>query len=242
MNLKLTITKNLPTILSATSIVGLGGTCVLVAKETPNAQKQPTFWKRVWAYKGAITAGIATTACIISADRINVKRLAQAAIDYNNLVGRFSEYKAAAEKVLENAGVGAGAVAAEIAATKDIPEKPDVELDEDGEVLRLVWDNYLHEFYYCSMAKLYLADLMLQEEFDVTGYARANVFYAETGVKINGDYVAEMIDDNLGWDMEYLLDENEVQFVPMILDAEYKDPKTGESYVFLDFPLEPRFY
>lgn len=232
--------KELPTILSGTAIIGLGGTCILVAKETPEAQKKNTFLEKAWAYKWSIASGVATAACVIFADRINVKRLTDLAIDYNMLADHFSEYKDASNRLLEKAGLGAGAVAAEIAATKDIPEMP--EMDEDGEPLRLVYDAWLHDYYYCSLSKLYLADLVLQEEYDIDGYARTSKFYAEAGIKIDGEFIAEVLSDDIGWDYEYLLDENEVPFVPVTIDENWTDPKTGKKCVYFDWPLEPRIY
>lgn len=115
-NVKATLTKHSPEILTGIGIAGWFTTAILVAKATPKAlqklddakhekgedltisEKVKATWK---CYIPAVALGATSTACLIGASRQNLKRNAALATAYKLTETAFAEYK---EKVVETLG------------------------------------------------------------------------------------------------------------------------------------------
>lgn len=130
-----TLTKHSPEILTGVGIAGMFTTTVLAVKATPKAlriceivreeKEEPTkldYVKATWkCYIPAAVTGVASTACLIGASSVNLKRNAALATAYQISQTALTEYR---EKVIETVGEETEKVVREKVAEEKVKQNP----------------------------------------------------------------------------------------------------------------------
>ena len=239
---KTSITKHSPEILTGIGIAGMITTTVLAVKATPKAirlieeakeekgedltkaETVKTCWK---AYIPAAATCVASTACLIGASSVSIRRNAMLATAYKLSETAFSEYK---EKVVETIGDEKEKVVREKVSEERIKKNPITKNE-------IIMTNYGDtQFYETLSGRYFKSDIeqikkvvnylnkdMLQDMF---GTISLNEFYDELEL--------ERIDlgDELGWRVDKGL--IEIDFTSKIAD-------NGKPCIVLDYINAPHY-
>lgn len=239
---KTSITKHSPEILTGIGIAGMITTTVLAVKATPKAirlieeakeekgedltkaETIKTCWK---AYIPAAAICVASTACLIGASSVSIRRNAMLATAYKLSETAFSEYK---EKVVETIGDEKEKVVREKVSEERIKKNP---ITKNEIIMTDYGDTQFYEtlsgrYFKSDIEQIkkvvnYLNKDMLQDMF---GTISLNEFYDELEL--------ERIDlgDELGWRVDKGL--IEIDFTSKIAD-------NGKPCVVLDYINAPHY-
>ena len=219
---KKAVTKHSPEILTGVGIAGMVTTVVLAVKATPKAMELieeerikklnesdestpvknsneiltpietiKVAWK---PYIPAAVTGVASIACIISANSVHVKRNAALMTAYQLSTTALSDYR---EKVVETIGEKKEATVRDKVAKKKIKESPvnNSTIIMTGKGNTLIYDSHSDRYFRSDIDKIRNAVLDLNERM-VNGnemYISLNDFYDEIGLKHTE------IGDSVGW-------------------------------------------
>lgn len=239
---KTSITKHSPEILTGIGIAGMITTTVLAVKATPKAirlieeakeekgedltkaETIKTCWK---AYIPAAATCVASTACLIGASSVSIRRNAMLATAYKLSETAFSEYK---EKVVETIGDEKEKVVREKVSEERIKKNP---ITKNEIIMTDYGDTQFYEtlsgrYFKSDIEQIkkvvnYLNKDMLQDMF---GTISLNEFYDELEL--------ERIDlgDELGWRVDKGL--IEIDFTSKIAD-------NGKPCIVLDYINAPHY-
>ena len=239
---KTSITKHSPEILTGIGIAGMITTTVLAVKATPKAlrlieeakeekgedltkaETVKTCWK---AYIPAAATCVASTACLIGASSVSVRRNAMLATAYKLSETAFSEYK---EKVVETIGDEKEKIVREKVSEERIKKNP---ISKNEIIMTDYGDTQFYEtlsgrYFKSDIEQIkkvvnYLNKDMLQDMF---GTISLNEFYDELEL--------ERIDlgDELGWRVDKGL--IEIDFTSKIAD-------NGKPCIVLDYINAPHY-
>ena len=207
-NLGGVISKNSPTILTGTAVVGFCTTVIFAVKATPKAlilidhQKEVVggetlkpweYVKITWkCYIPTAAVGAATIACIIGSNSINQRRTAALATVYGLTEAAFSEYK---DKVVEIVGEKKERGVRDAIAKDRIDRDPignnEVIITKTGDAL--CYDVFSSRYFKSDIDKLKKVENVLNKQLLDEMYVSLNDFYHEIGLcgtKMGGD---------LGW-------------------------------------------
>lgn len=234
-----TLTKHSPEILTGVGIAGMVTSTVLAVKATPKAlriceivkeeNKEPKkidYIKAAWkCYIPAAVTGVVSTACLIGASSVNLKRNAALATAYQISQTALTEYR---EKVIETVGEETEKVVREKVAEEKVKQNP----IGDREVIMIGGEDF-----YCidsltgrcfksneNTIKRVQNDInrrLLNEM-----YVSLNEFYDEIGLSHTG------IGDELGWN----IDDGTLE----IFITAVKDEK-GRPCLVLDYNIAPKY-
>ena len=239
---KTSITKHSPEILTGIGIAGMITTTVLAVKATPKAirlieeakeekgedltktETVKTCWK---AYIPAAATCVASTACLIGASSVSIRRNAMLATAYKLSETAFSEYK---EKVVETIGDEKEKIVREKVSEERIKKNP---ITKNEIIMTDYGDTQFYEtlsgrYFKSDIEQIkkvvnYLNKDMLQDMF---GTISLNEFYDELEL--------ERIDlgDELGWRVDKGL--IEIDFTSKIAD-------NGKPCIVLDYINAPHY-
>lgn len=239
---KTSITKHSPEILTGIGIAGMITTTVLAVKATPKAirlieeakeekgedltktETVKTCWK---AYIPAAATCVASTACLIGASSVSIRRNAMLATAYKLSETAFSEYK---EKVVETIGDEKEKIVREKVSEERIKKNP---ITKNEIIMTDYGDTQFYEtlsgrYFKSNIEQIkkvvnYLNKDMLQDMF---GTISLNEFYDELEL--------ERIDlgDELGWRVDKGL--IEIDFTSKIAD-------NGKPCIVLDYINAPHY-
>ena len=236
------VNKHSPEILTGIGIAGMITTTVLAVKATPRAlelieEKKTKDWvdeltplevvKTAWKlYIPAIATGVVSTACLIGASPVNVKRNAALATAYKLSETALSEYR---EKVIETIGEKKEKTVRDKVAEERVKKNPvsKSEVIVTGTGTTLCFDPISGRYFQSSIDKIKRAENELNKQMlhDISGYVSLNEFYDELGL----DHTS--VGDDLGWNVDKLID---ISFSSQLND-------NGEPSVVLDYLVAPKY-
>lgn len=195
-NVKATLTKHSPEILTGIGIAGWFTTTILVAKATPKALQKlddaeyekgedltiPEKVKVTWKYYApAVALGATSTACLIGASRQNLKRNAALATAYKLTETAFAEYK---EKVVETLGEKKEKAVRQKVVQEKLEKHPvdntKVIVTGKGDVL--CYDAVFGQYFESNMESIKKAVNEVNYQMLANQYASLNDLYAELGI------------------------------------------------------------
>ena len=214
-SVKTVITKHSPEILTGIGIAGMITTTVLAVKATPKAVKILEEHKKnqekispmdvvklTWKeYIPAVVTGTVSTACLIGASAVNLKRNAALATAYTLSETALKEYR---EQVIESIGDKKEQNIQEKVAEKqviknNVGDKPPI---STGNGTTLCYDPLSGREFECSREVLERAENRINKEMlqQISGYASVNEFYDEIGLERTETGAL------LGWNSEHTID------------------------------------
>ena len=239
---KTSITKHSPEILTGIGIAGMITTTVLAVKATPKAirlikkakeekgedltkaETVKTCWK---AYIPAAATCVASTACLIGASSVSIRRNAMLATAYKLSETAFSEYK---EKVVETIGDEKEKIVREKVSEERIKKNPITK----NEIIMTDYGDT--QFYETLSGRYFKSDIeeikkvvnILNKAMlsDMFGYCSLNDFYDELGL----DHID--LGNEIGWNVEKGL--IEIDFTSKIAD-------NGKPCIVLDYVVAPHY-
>ena len=239
---KTSITKHSPEILTGIGIAGMITTTVLAVKATPKAirlieeakeekgedltktETVKTCWK---AYIPAAATCVASTACLIGASSVSIRRNAMLATAYKLSETAFSEYK---EKVVETIGDEKEKIVREKVSEERIKKNP---ISRNEIIMTDYGDT---QFYETLSGRYFKSDIeeikkvvnILNKAMlsDMFGYCSLNDFYDELGL----DHID--LGNEIGWNVEKGL--IEIDFTSKIAD-------NGKPCIVLDYINAPHY-
>jgi len=219
--------KNSPTLLTVVAVGGVGLTAYLTAKGTVKAAEEIyTFEESTYVsddpkervknqvrvawrcYIPAASAGIATVACIVGANRVGVRRAAAAQAGLFLAERTYSEYR---QKVIEDLGQRKDdSIRDEIAKDRVLAKEPpsqEVLLTGPGNVLSM--ELYTGRYFACDMETLRKAQNTLNERLIRHDYASLDDFYYIIGLR------STRVSSEIGWRSDRMM---ELQFTSVLTD------------------------
>lgn len=210
-NAQSTLTKHGPEILIGFGIVGMAATTVLAVKATPKAlrlieeakQRKPdkkltkmetvkACWK---CYIPAAVSGITSTACLVGASTVNVRRNAALATAYTLSETALKEYQ---EKVIETVGEETEKEVREKVVKERLKKDPvsshEEIVTERGD--ELCYDYYFGRYFKSNPDTIEKAINAINRNIVVNMYASLNDFYDEIGLS------QTKIGDHMGWNID----------------------------------------
>ena len=240
-NIKSTLSKRSPEILTGIGIAGMVTTTILAVKATPKAvlllndrkneleiKKLPvmevvkTTWKCY--IPAAVTCG-ASIACLIGASSVNFKRNAALATAYKLSETALAEYRdAVVETIGEKKERDIRDKVAEKRVKKNPVTKSDVIVTGNGTTLCL--DSISGRYFQSSMQKIESAKNKINERMLCDNYVSLNDLYDELGMECT------KIGEDLGWNI----------FGDGLLDISFSSQLTddGTPCLVMDYSVEPR--
>ena len=237
-----TIVKHSPEILTGFGIAGMITTTVLAVKATPKAllhieeaQNEKGDWlttgekvKACWKdYIPTAASGVFSVSCIIGANSVNARRNAAFATAYKLSETALNEYR---DKVIETIGEKKEKTVREKVAKERLDKNPvsqnHIIITEKGNTPCL--DPISGRYFNSDIERIKKAENMLNKRLlhDAFGYVSLNDFYDELGLEHS-----EM-GDSLGWNVEKgLID---IEFCSQITDD-------GRPCIVLDYRVVPRY-
>lgn len=209
-----TLTKHSPEILTGVGIAGMITTVVLAVKATPKAldlisreeyevKRELTpveTVKAAWKpYVPAMVTGVASTACLIGANSVNLKRNAALAAAYTLSDTAFREYK---EQVVETLGEKKERAVQDKVAEKKIKEHPvSNEVVVSGKGASLCLEPLSMRYFNTDFNSIIAAKNAINTQIltGVCGTATVNEFYD----LLNLPHTE--VGDDLGWDLDHQL-------------------------------------
>lgn len=214
------ISEHSPEILTGLGIAGMVTTTVLAVRATPKAlilikQRKreleigdddkltpidtiKTCWR---CYIPAVTTGVASTACLIGASSVNLRRNAALAAAYKLSETTLSEYR---EKVVETIGEKKEQTVREKVNQAQLDKNPigrnEIIVTGDGESTFL--DPLSRRYFKSDLEFVRKVENKLNKQMlhDICGSVTLNEFYEELGLAHTD------IGDDLGWNTEHLID------------------------------------
>lgn len=241
-DVKATVSKRSPEILTGLGIAGMVTTTVLAVKATPKAlmlmedaqyekgesltpvEKTKACWK---CYIPAATTGVFSIACIIGANSVHARRNAGLAAAYKLSETALTEYR---DKVIETIGEKKEKQVRE-KVDKERIEKTPVSKNEviftDGAGKTTCYDPISGRYFLSDIERIKRAENKLNKQLlhDISGYASLSDFYDELGLEHTS------ISDDLGWNTDRLLD---IDFTSQIAD-------NGTPCIVIDYNVAPRY-
>lgn len=240
-NVRTTLHKHSPEILTGIGIVGMISTTVMAVKATPKAlilieekkkeeqldgltpiETVKTTWK---CYVPAAVTGTLATACLIGASSVNSKRNAALATAYTLTETAFKEYK---EKVIETIGEKKEQAIKDKVAKEHIDKHPvnnkEIIITGRGDVL--CCDAISKRYFRSDIEKIRKAINDINYRLNVEMYISLNDFYYEIGLDPTG------IGDDIGWNINNGL-----------IDVDFSSQLTadGEPCLVISYHVEPRY-
>lgn len=240
-NVRTTLHKHSPEILTGIGIVGMISTTVMAVKATPKAlilieekkkeeqldgltpiETVKTTWK---CYVPAAVTGTLATACLIGASSVNSKRNAALATAYTLTETAFKEYK---EKVVETIGEKKEQTIKDKVAKEHIDKHPvnnkEIIITGRGDVL--CCDAISKRYFRSDIEKIRKAVNDINYRLNVEMYISLNDFYYEIGLDPTG------IGDDIGWNINNGL-----------IDVDFSSQLTadGEPCLVISYNVEPRY-
>lgn len=236
------ISKHSPEILVGIGIAGMLTTTVLAVKATPKAlqaideakkceetcEKLPvkTVVKVTWKYyvPAAVTC-VVSTACLIGASSVSLKRNAALATAYSLSKTALTEYK---EQVVETIGEKKEKVIRDNIAKKKVENDPiskkEVIVTSSGKTL--CYDSTGGRYFESDLEKIKSIVNELNRRMTVENYISLNEFYSELGLR-NTD-----LGDVLGWNMDD-------GFIELAYSAQISED--GRPCIVISFDVAPRY-
>ena len=235
---KTSITKHSPEILTGIGIAGMITTTVLAVKATPKAirlieeakeekgedltkaETIKTCWK---AYIPAAATCVASTACLIGASSVSIRRNAMLATAYKLSETAFSEYK---EKVVETIGDEKEKVVREKVSEERIKKNPITK----NEIIMTDYGDT--QFYETLSGRYFKSDI--EQIKKVVNYLNKDMFGTISLNEFYDELELERIDlgDELGWRVDKGL--IEIDFTSKIAD-------NGKPCIVLDYINAPHY-
>lgn len=242
-NVRSTLVKHSPEILVGIGITGMITTTVLAVSETPKALKcierrkaelhtdELTAMETIEAawkcYIPSAVTGVLSTACLIGASSVNLKRNAALATAYTLSETAMREYR---DKVVETIGEKKEEAIRDSIAKDKIDEHPvsksDIILTEKGDTL--CYDVINDRYFKSDIDKLKRAANEVSHTMLIEGYVSLNEFYEEIGLKPTPH------GDDLGWNANKNRD-----LVELDLSAQLTDD--GTPCIVLSFKVAPTY-
>lgn len=239
-NLKFSLVKHSPEILTGIGIAGMLATTVLAVKATPKAlrhietakeEKQDdltpvetvkTCWK---CYIPATVTGVTSVACLIGGARVSNKRNAALAAACTLSETALREYR---EKVVETIGEKKEQVVRDAVAKERIEKThtQDLEIIDTGAGETRCYDWYTDRKFKSDIEKIKNAVNELNSQLLSDGYVNLNDFYYALGLHSAG------IGDTLGWSY------NRDGLVKLSLSSQLDD---GVPVMVVDFQIAPHY-
>jgi hypothetical protein len=241
-NVKKTLSKHSPEILTGIGIAGMMTTTVLAVKATPKAlmlieeKKQDenvdkltvidtvkVTWK---CYIPAAVTCVASTACLIGANSVHARRGAALATAYKLSETALAEYR---EKVVETIGEKKEQAVREKVAEKQVKENPvsksDIIVTGNGDTR--FFDPLSGRHFSSSVEKVKKAENELNKRMlhSICGCASLNEFYDELEIPRTD------VGDILGWNTDNLID--------ICIRAQVDDD--GQPSIVLDHNVRPEY-
>lgn len=180
-----TVSKNLPTILTCVSAIGVFATGYFSAKAAHETIKtlgsdvskfEKEEWKEVAInYIPAIASAMLTVGTMATANKISKQRIKGLTVAYTNLNTRFNKFKLAAMGALGTEGYKQ---IMETEAKNDIKESP-IPV-EDNEFI--FYDYFSHQDFLAKLEDVIAAQYDLNRMFVLRGYVTLNDYYALLGL------------------------------------------------------------
>ena len=242
-NMKITVSKRSPEILTGIGIAGMITTTILAVKATPQAlilidnakaeedkdkltpvETIKVTWK---CYVPAAAICLASTACLIGASSVSSRRNAALATAYKLSETAYNEYR---DKVVQTIGEKKEE-AVKDAINKERVEKNPVTKNEvimTGNGATLCYDHLSSRYFESDIDRIKRAENELNKQMlhDITGYVSLNDFYEEIGLD------PTPLGRDLGWNaMKGLID---IHFGSQIADD-------GRPCIVIDHNVVPRY-
>lgn len=240
------VNRNLPSLLSAGAIVGLGISTYFTAKASPKIisliseldlenEEKRDLNKEIIKETAieSIPAGVSilvTGALILGSNSINTRRIRYMGAAYNNLSNRFKEYRLAA---LSGLGIDGYNKLQEKYAEKYIEEKePYIEPGK-----HVFFDEFSKQTFIASLDQVLEAEYHLNRNFILRGYASINEFY--DFLSCFGVSEIKKIDggDLLCWSIDAGIEFYGYEWIDFI-NREITD-KDGGTWYSISMPFEP---
>jgi hypothetical protein len=241
-NVKELAVKHTPEILTGIGIAGMLTTTYLAVRATPTAltiieeakkkegvdeltplQTVKVAWK---PYIPAAVTAIASTACLVGASSVHLRRNAALATAYKISETALTEYK---EKAIEVVGEKKEQAIREKVAEDRIKTNPvgknEVFITGKGETLFL--DPMSKRYFKSDIDHVRKVENILNKQMlhDITGYVSLSDFYDELGLAHTA------MSDDLGWNVNNLID---MDFYPVLTDEE-------QPCICLDYQVAPKY-
>ena len=238
-NVKFVVAKHSPEILTGIGIAGMVTTTVLAVKATPKAlrickivkeekeePKKLDYVKACWkCYIPAAVTCVASTACLIGASSVNLKRNAALATAYQISQTALTEYR---EKVIETVGEETEKVVREKVAEEKVKNTP----APKNEVIMIgtedfyCLDSISGRYFQSNENKIKKVENMINNRLLNEMYISLNEFYSELGLPHTS------VGDDIGWNIDNGMVE--------IFISTIKDDK-GRPCLVLDYNIEPKY-
>lgn len=250
----LTVYKSLPTIMAVAGSVGVVGTGVLVAKETPEAieiikdgkENDKTVMDRlntvanvVEVYSPAISVGSASIGCIMGSNTLSNNRYNTLNRKYGELANNFSDYKKETTKLLGEAGSAAALTA--------MSKNRKVEDNETyGNVFCERKENDNRRWFYESIGDQWLlldpivvfnAHMRIQQRVMLHGLATIDQYYEELGVDLPMTLLCD--DTTKVWSKDYLIKTRNGDYSIYIQYPKMVGPDGKDDAIGIDFITMP---
>lgn len=241
-NVKLSMVKHSPEILTGIGIAGMVTTTVLAVKATPKAirliedaeyekgdalkpvEKVKVCWK---CYIPAVVTGTVSTACLIGASSVHVKRNAALATAYKLSETALTEYR---EKVVETIGEKKEQTVRDKVAAEQLKKNPvneeDVVNTEKGTTL--CYDPLSARYFHSDIEIIKRAENAINKRIlsDICGSVSLNEFYDEL------DLPRTDMGYDVGWCVDHMVDLDFSSHVtpkgkPCLVVGHYNAPKYG---------------
>lgn len=233
--------KHSPEILVGAGIVGMVTTVVLAVKATPKAvilmeekKKEEQVEKltpvetikATWkCYIPTVAMGALSTACIVGASTVNMKRNAALATAYTSTAAALKEYQ---EKVIDTIGEKKEKAIKDAIARDKIEKNPvrNNEIIYTGKGETLCYDAHGGRYFKSDIDKIRKAVNELNRTMTYDHYVSLNDFYYELGLKTTTG------GEDLGWNLDNGL--IEVHFSSQLTED-------GDPCLVIDYSVAPRY-
>lgn len=234
-----TLTKHSPEILTGIGIAGMFTTTILAVKATPKAlriceivkdekeePKKLDYVKATWkCYIPAAITGVVSTACLIGASSVNLKRNAALATAYQISQTAITEYR---DKVIETVGEETEKVVREKVAEEKVKKTPapsnEVIMVEGEDFYCL--DTITGRYFRSTHNKIKDVEIRVNHRLLNEMYISLNEFYDELGLP------RTRVGDELGWN----IDKGKLEiYISSIVDEK------GRPVLVLDYNVSPEY-
>ena len=247
-DMRLSLSKHSPEILMGIGITGMITTTILAVKATPKAlilleekkdelevdsltpvETVKTTWK---CYVPAAITGVASVACLIGSNSVNVKRNAALATAYKLSETAFAEYR---DKVIETIGDKKEKTVRDKISEEKIKETPvnKTEVIVTGKGQTLFFEPLSSRYFYSTIDLIKRAENKLNKEIICDPFdsgVTVNEFYEEIGLSPTAT------GDNLGWKLGYMID-----IYPSAQMVEEGTDHEGEPCIVINYSNPPKY-
>lgn len=246
----MSLSKHSPEILIGVGITGMIATTVMAVKATPKAlrlieerkdelevdtltpiETVKTAWK---CYVPAAITGVASIACLIGSNTVNVRRNAALATAYKISETAFKEYR---ESAVETLGEKKERAIRDKVSEKQVKETPvnKTEIIVTGKGQTLCFDPFSHRYFYSNLDKINRAVNKLNNTIITSPFCNDGVtlndFYDEIGI------AGTSTGDGLGWNLRTGL----IELYPSAQLVDEGEDHEGEPCMVLNFITPPQY-